>query len=84
MVGEILIDGTPAVRMNDRGHFEPVSEDYEHMARMLELRFGPQETVPGDHHMPLGVAALGRAAAAVEGTTRLAKPIPPLPEGVIS
>jgi hypothetical protein len=55
------------------------------LAQYLNTFYDPRANhETGDHHLPFGVAVLGRAAAKLKMESKLTKPVAPLPPGVVA
>lgn len=68
--------------MNDDGTW---SCEVKPILDLLNILYGPDKSIVGDHHMPFGVARLLEAADYFKRQAKiLVPPMPPLPPGYVS
>jgi hypothetical protein len=91
MIGQLTDRDTnePLATLEDSGEWSPVGDGTNPLTRplvaLLDAGFHPfRNDEAGDHHLPFGVMAMNRAAAALGLRVTLAKEIAPLPEGAIA
>ena len=86
MIGQILVNEEPVLRMEDDGNWAAEMPRYRLLADYLNGNFHPSRNRQvGDSSSSYGVHMLYRAAATIRnGTVRLARPVPDIPEGATS